>query len=156
MRNIEPRGLETITTYPLLFTLYPSTARHRSARGFTLIELLVVLSLITLLAALAMVQYKNAIQKSKESVLSTNLFRMRDAIDQYYADKGKYPASLDALVSDQYMRAIPEDPITGSKDTWVTVPAEPDPNNPSADPGVYDVKSGAQGTAMDGRNYSDW
>ena len=68
---------------------------------------------------------------------------MRDAIDQYYADKTKYPASLDSLVSDGYLRKIPEDPITKSADTWTTVPAEPDPNNPSAEPGVYDVKSGA-------------
>jgi general secretion pathway protein G len=124
--------------------------------GFTLIELLVVLSLIALLAAMAMVQYKNAIRRSEESVLKTDLFRMRDAIDQYYADKGRYPASLDALVSDGYMRNIPDDPITRSRETWVAVPAEPDPNNPSADPGVYDVKSGAQGTALDGSSYSDW
>lgn len=129
---------------------------RRRERGFTLVELLVVLSLIALLAAMAMVQYKNSIQRSEESVLKTNLWRMRDAIDQYYADKGKYPASLDALVSDGYMRQIPEDPITKSRDTWVTEPAEPDPNNPSADPGIYNVKSGAQGSAMDGSNYSDW
>ena len=125
-------------------------------RGFTLVELLVVLSLIALLAAMAMVQYKNAIVRSQESVLKNNLWKMRDAIDQYYADKGKYPASLDALVSDGYLRAIPEDPITKSKDTWETVPAEPDPNNPSADPGIYNIKSGAQGTALDGSTYSDW
>jgi general secretion pathway protein G len=81
---------------------------------------------------------------------------MRDAIDQYYADKNKYPASLDTLVSDGYMRRIPEDPITQSADTWQTVAAEPDPSNPTAEPGIYDVKSGAQGTALDGSNYADW
>ncbi len=81
---------------------------------------------------------------------------MRDAIDQYYADKTKYPASLDALVSDGYMRKIPEDPITKSADTWQTVPAEPDPGNPSAEPGIYDVKSGASGTGLDGSAYSDY
>ena len=86
----------------------------------------------------------------------TDLFRMRDAIDQYYADKNKYPASLDTLVSDGYMRKIPEDPITQSADTWQTVPAEPDPSNPTAEPGIYDVKSGAQGTALDGSTYADW
>ena len=125
-------------------------------RGFTLVELLVVLSLIALLAAMAMVQYKNAIVRSQESVLKNNLWKMRDAIDQYYADKGKYPASLDALVSDGYLRGIPEDPITKSKDSWEIVPAEPDPNNPSADPGIYNIKSGAQGSALDGSSYSDW
>jgi general secretion pathway protein G len=124
--------------------------------GFTLVELLVVISLISILAAMGLVQYRNSVISAKESVLHTDLFRMRDAIDQYYADKGKYPSSLDALVSEGYMRKIPEDPITKSADTWVTVPAEPDPNNPSAEPGIYDVKSGAQGTALDGTSYSDF
>ena len=126
------------------------------SRGFTLVELLVVISLISILAAMGLVQYKNGIVRAQESTLKTDLFRMRDAIDQYYADKGKYPASLDALVSEGYLRAIPDDPFTKSKDSWQTVPAEADPNNPSAEPGVYDVKSGAQGTALDGSNYSDW
>ncbi len=130
--------------------------RERSERGFTLVELLVVISLISILAAMGLVQYKNSIVRSQEAVLKTDLFRLRDAIDQYYADKGKYPASLDALVSDGYLRKMPEDPITKSSDTWQTVPAEPDPNNPSSEPGVYDVKSGAPGTALDGSNYSDW
>ena len=124
--------------------------------GFTLVELLVVISLISILAAMALVNYRNGVVRSQESVLKTDLFRMRDAIDQYYADKGKYPSSLDALVSDGYLRAVPEDPITKSKDSWQTVPAEPDPNNPSAEPGIYDVKSGAPGTALDGSNYADW
>lgn len=129
---------------------------RQSQLGFTLVELLVVISMISLLAAMAIVQYRNSVQSGKEAVLKTNLFRMRDAIDQYYADKGKYPSSLDTLVSDQYLRSIPEDPITRSRDTWQTVPAEPDPSNPSAEPGIYDVKSGAQGQALDGSNYTDW
>lgn len=134
----------------------PNTETGRRARGFTLVELLVVISLISILAAMGLVQYKNSIVRTQEATLKTDLFRMRDAIDQYYADKGKYPASLDALVSDGYMRKLPEDPVTKSADSWQTVPAEPDPNNPSAEPGVYDVKSGAPGTALDGSNYSDW
>jgi general secretion pathway protein G len=132
------------------------TRVRRHERGFTLVELLVVISLISILAAMGLVQYKNSIVRSQEAVLKTDLFRMRDAIDQYYADKGKYPTSLDALVSDGYLRKLPEDPITKSTDTWQTVPAEPDPNNPSSEPGVYDVKSGAPGAALDGSNYSDW
>jgi len=124
--------------------------------GFTLVELLIVISLISILAAMGLVQYRNSVTSTKESVLRTDLFRMRDAIDQYYADKGKYPSALDSLVSEGYMRKIPEDPITKSSDSWTTVPAEPDPNNPSAEPGVYDVKSGAQGAALDGSNYTDW
>ncbi len=135
--------------------------------GFTLVELLIVISLISILAAMGLVQYRNSVTATKEATLHTDLFRMRDAIDQYYADKGKYPSALDSLVSDGYMRKVPEDPISKSSDTWVTVPAEPDPNSPSseagiydvkpsAEPGVYDVKSGAQGTGLDGTTYADW
>ncbi|HTH00232.1 MAG TPA: type II secretion system protein [Vicinamibacterales bacterium] len=128
----------------------------RRARGFTLIELLIVIALISILATMGVVQYRNSVQSAKEATLRTDLFRMRDAIDQYYADKAKYPASLDALVSDGYMRAIPEDPITKSADTWQTVPAEPEPGNTSSDPGIYNIKSGAPGTGLDGTSYSDW
>ena len=132
-----------------------STTARRGERGFTLIELLVVLSLISILAAMGMVQHRNSVLKAQEAVLTTDLFHMRDAIDQYFADKGKYPASLDALVSDNYLRKIPEDPITHAAD-WETVPAEPDPSNPSAEPGIYNVKSGATGTGLDGTKYKDW
>ena len=128
----------------------------RDPRGFTLIELLVVISLISVLAAMGMVQHRNSVTRTKEATLRTDLFHMRDAIDQYYADKGKYPASLDTLVSDGYLRKIPDDPFTLSASTWQTEPAEPDPSNPSAEPGIYNVKSGATGTALDGSNYSDW
>lgn len=132
------------------------SVRLRGQSGFTLIELLVVIALISILASMAVVQYRNSIVRTQEATLKTNLFRMRDAIDQYFADKAKYPSTLDALVSEGYMRRIPEDPITKSADTWQTVPAEPDPGNPSSEPGVYDVKSGATGTALDGSSYADW
>jgi len=129
---------------------------RRPGRGFTLIELLVVISMISILAAMGMVQYRNSVRRTQEATLKKNLFEMRDVIDQYYADKGKYPASLEALVSDGYLRRVPVDPITQSVDTWQTVPAEPDPGNPSAEPGIQDVKSGAEGTALDGTAYADW
>jgi general secretion pathway protein G len=132
------------------------TGKLRAARGFTMIELMVVMALIVILATIGMAQYRQSIQFTKEAVLKDDLFKMRDAIDQYYADKGKYPSALDSLVSEGYMRKLPEDPITKSADTWTTVPAEPDPNNPSAEPGVYDVKSGAPGSGLDGTSYSDW
>jgi general secretion pathway protein G len=127
------------------------------APGFTLIELLVVLSVIMILTSIALFQYRNAQLGAKEAVLKSNLFHMRDAIDQYYADKGTYPDSIDSLVSENYLRRVPLDPITNSTSTWVTVPADPDPNNPSASVGIYDVKSGASDrTALDGSRYSDW
>jgi general secretion pathway protein G len=127
----------------------------RGVRGFTLIELLVVVSMISILAAMGIAQYRNSVRRAQEAVLKTDLFQMRDAIDQYYADKGKYPA-LEALVTDGYLRKLPVDPFTQSADTWTTVPAEPDPANPSSDPGVYNVKSGATGTSMEGNPYSEW
>jgi len=120
-----------------------------------MIELLVVLSLIVILASMGMSQYHQSVVYSKEAVLREDLFRMRDAIDQYYADKGQYPASLDALVSDHYLRGVPVDPFTKSNSTWQTIPAEPDSSNPAAEPGVYNVKSGSEGTALDGTRYSD-
>jgi general secretion pathway protein G len=136
--------------------LHVLRSRGLAQDGFTLIELLIVLALITILATMGVVQYKNSVQHAREGVLRKDLFSLRDAIDQYYADKNKYPASLETLVSDGYMRRIPEDPMTRSAETWHTVPAEPDPANPTAEPGVYDVKSGAQGSALDGSNYTDW
>jgi len=150
----EPSGRPASAVVPLIDHSPLTTSRWQ--RGFTLIELLIVIALITILASMGMVQYRNSIQSAKEAILRTDLFRMRDAIDQYYADKTKYPSSLDALVSDGYMRKIPEDPITKSASSWQTVPAEPDPGNPAAEPGIYDVKSGAPGTALDGSTYADW
>lgn len=132
------------------------TRRSRSARGWTLIELLVVLSLIMILASLAMNQYKLSIRRAEEAALKSNLFRMRDAIDQYFADKGQYPASLQTLVSEGYLRAVPMDTITRSTDTWTIVPAESDPSRPTTDPGIYDVKSGSDALAIDGTRYADW
>ena len=125
-------------------------------RGFTIIEMMVVLALIVILASLAMVQYRRTIIYSKEAVLRDDLTKMRDAIDQYYADKNEYPATLSALASEGYLRDIPKDPITESNSTWQEVPAEPDSSNPKAGPGVYDVKSGSEGTALDGSRYSEW
>ena len=125
-------------------------------RGFTMIELLVVMTLIVILATMGMTQYKTSQVYAKEAVLKEDLFRMRDAIDQYYADKGQYPSTIDALVSDGYLRKVPEDPFTKSSSSWQTVPAEPDPANPTAEPGVYDIKSGSDQTALDGTKYAEW
>jgi len=130
--------------------------RRAWANGFTLIELLVVVSLIVLLASVGMTQYRTSVTRAQEAVLKENLFRMRDVIDQYYADKQQHPQTLEDLVTGGYLRAIPKDPLTGSVDTWQIIQAEPDPANPAADLGIYDVKSGSQKTALDGSKYSDW
>jgi general secretion pathway protein G len=126
------------------------------AAGFTLIELMVVISLIVILASIGLVQYRYSLIHTNEAVLRDDLFKLRDAIDQYYADKNQYPGTLDALVSDGYIRAVPKDPITKSESSWQTVPSQPDASNPLTQPGVYNVKSGSDGTALDGTKYSDW
>jgi general secretion pathway protein G len=133
-----------------------SRGARRAQAGWTLIELVIVMAIITVLASLATVGARNAVMLAREATLKEDLFRMRDAIDQYYADKGKYPADLQALVADQYMREVPVDPITNSRDSWQTIPAEPDPTNPSGDPGIFNVKSGAQGTSLQGQPYSEF
>jgi len=130
--------------------------RRQAETGFTLIELMVVVALIAVLAGMGVVQYRNAVVRTKEAVLQEDLFRMRDAIDQYYADKAKYPLDLATLVSEGYLRQVPKDPITNSSETWQTIPSEPDPSNPMADVGIFNVKSGSDGTSIDGTRYAEW
>ena len=119
--------------------------------GFTLIELLVVLAIIALLVSIAAPRYFHSVEKSKEAVLKQDLSTMRDALDKYYGDTGKYPDSLDDLVSKKYLRKLPVDPITDSATTWVIVPPED-----SEKGGVFDVQSGAPGNARDGTPYSSF
>ena len=133
-----------------------NTATGISARGFTIIELLIVMTLVIILASIGMTQYRGAVTRSEEAALKENLFRLRDAMDQYYADKNKWPADLAELVSAGYIREVPTDPMTKSKDTWQTKQAEPDPNNPASAGGVDDVHSGSDRTAMDGTRYAEW
>jgi general secretion pathway protein G len=121
-----------------------------------MIELMVVVTLVIILASIGMAQYRNGVIRAQEATLKEDLFRMRDVIDQYYADKQKHPDALEALVTEGYLRAIPKDPFTGSAETWQLVEAEPDPANPTADLGIYDVKSGSEKTALDGSKYSEW
>jgi general secretion pathway protein G len=117
---------------------------------------MVVLALVVILASLAMVQYRRTIVYAKEAVLRDDLTKIREAIDQFYADKNKYPSSLSELASEGYLREVPKDPITDSASSWTEVPAEPDATDLSATPGVFDVKSGSDGTALDGTAYSTW
>jgi len=122
---------------------------HR--KGFTLIELLVVMAIIATLLSLTMPRYFHSVDKSKEVALRADLNGMRDAIDKYFGDNGKYPETLDDLVVKKYVRSIPPDPLTGSNQTWVII--APDA---SVQGKVYDIKSGAPGNASDGRPYAEW
>ena len=124
--------------------------------GFTLIEMLIVVTLVIVLAGIGLATYSTSITRAKEATLHEDLFRLRDAIDQYNADKGHEPSDLSALVTDGYIRRVPEDPMTKSTETWQTIMGETDPSDPSASPGVHDVKSGAEGTSLDGVPYSEF
>ena len=121
------------------------------ARGFTLIELLVVLAIVSTLLLLVTPRYFSRVDASKEAVLRNNLRTTRDLLDKFYADNGRYPESLDELVEKKYLRALPGDPLAESATAWQIVPA-PDGYKGA----VYDIRSGAPGTALDGRKYADW
>jgi len=125
--------------------------RALAGRGFTLIELLVVMVIIATLLTIAVPRYFHSVDKSKEAVLRENLASMRDALQKYYADKGKYPEKLEDLERDRYLRRIPVDPITNSSASWVVI-APSDPVKGA----VYDVHSGAPGKSIDGSPYSEW
>ena len=120
-------------------------------KGFTLIELLVVLGIIALLLTLAVPRYFPTVDSAKETILSDNLRNLRDVIDQFYADRGRYPDSLDQLVEKKYLRALPVDPITESSATWILVPPED-----ASKGAIYSIRSGAPGTSRSGKPYSEW
>jgi len=130
--------------------------RTRRDSGFTLMEMLIVVAIIGIIAGIAAVQLRQTPLKAKEATLKEDLFTLRDVIDQYFADKGKYPDSLQKLVEDGYMRRIPVDPFTGTDQTWTVDHAEATDADPDATAGVIDVHSGADATALDGSKYSEW
>ena len=130
--------------------------RSAAEGGFTLMEIMIVMALIVTLAGVGLTFYGNSVTRAKEATLKEDLFRLRDAIDQYYADKNKYPATLEALVADKYLRAIPVDPFTSSAETWQTTMSELEAGNVATEPGVYDVKSGSERNGLDGTPYANW
>lgn len=123
----------------------------RISSGFTLIELMVVLAILMLLLTVAAPRYFVGMDRAKEVALKQNLAVMREAVDKFYGDQARYPHSLEELAERKYIRSIPVDPLTDSVKTWIIVP--PSDDTPG---GLYDLHSGATGTALDGSNYGDW
>lgn len=126
--------------------------RRDPARGFTLIEVLVVLAIIATLLSLVTPRYFSSMERAREHTLKHDLVVMRDAIDKFYSDNGRYPDDLYDLVERKYLREIPLDPITESAETWILLPPE-DANIPGQ---IYDIRSGSEEQASDGSYYAEW
>ncbi len=131
-------------------------SRRKQDAGFTLIELMIVMAIIGILAVIAIPSYVSAVRQAREAVLKEDLHVMRNAIDSYTADKEKAPQSLDDVVQDGYIKIIPEDPMTHSRDTWVPDTSDALSSVDETDSGITDVHSGSQDTGSDGQAYSAW
>jgi general secretion pathway protein G len=129
---------------------------HKQDAGFTLIELMIVMAIIGVLAVIAIPRFESAVRMAREAALKEDLHVMREAIDSYTMDKQKAPQSLDDLIQDGYLKAVPLDPMTHSKDTWVTDSSDALHSLDQSDPGVDDVHSGSQETGSDGQAYATW
>lgn len=126
-----------------------------SQKGYTLLELMIVVAIVGILVTLAIPTFQQSAVKAREAALKQNLFTMRAVIDQFYADRGDYPLSLDELVEAKYIRDIPVDPFTKSNTTWDTIYEDQEEGDDSP-AGIYDIKSGSDGIALDGTPYKEW
>ncbi|MBU0993996.1 MAG: type II secretion system GspH family protein [Proteobacteria bacterium] len=124
----------------------------RNQKGFTLIEMMIVISLIGILATMAMPNFQKSVIGARETSLRRSLFVLRDVIDQYYADHGKYPDSLEVLAQEKYIREVPKDPFTFSASTWILIP----PEGEDVEGGIYDIHSGANLVSLEGVPYNEW
>ena len=131
------------------------TGKGVIASGFTFIEMVMVIVVIGILLGIAIPVYKAQVRSSKEAVLKHNLAILRERLDQFRADRNKYPSSLQDLVQGGYLREIPEDPMTGAEE-WEEVFTDFDPNEPEAEPGIHDVRSRSEESGSDGKSYSEW
>jgi general secretion pathway protein G len=139
-----------------MVTVNHNPERQRQIKGFTLIELLIVMTIIAVLAAIAVPSYIASVRKAKEAVLKEDLHTLRSAIDSYTYDKSKAPQSLDDLVQAGYLKEIPKDPITSRSDTWITDQSGSLTSIDETEPGIDNVHSGAQETSSEGTAYSTW
>lgn len=122
------------------------------SKGFTLIEMLTVISIIGILASIAVPSFQKRIIRAKEASLQNTLFVLRDVIDQYYGDNGHYPKALDDLVNKNYIRSIPNDPFTGSSSTWILITVDSEDNST----GIFDIHSGSYKISLNGVPYNEW
>jgi general secretion pathway protein G len=134
----------------------PSGRSFLSRRGFTLIELMVVLTIITILVSIAVPYYQKSILRTKETLLRNNLFTLRTVIDEYTYDKQKAPQTLQDLLTEGYLRAVPMDPMTGSDNSWKLIMEDATSSVNQNEPGIFDVRSGSDKTGLDGTSYAEW
>jgi general secretion pathway protein G len=125
-------------------------------RGFTLLELLTVMTILAILATVGLAGYRHKVKVAREAVLKENLFQINHSLEEYRTDRGKYPASLSDLKEYGYLRDIPWDPMTQSRDTWQIEYEPPDPDNPDAEVGIWRVRSGSTEKGENGIPYNEW
>ena len=135
---------------------HPMRSGKQRRFGFTLIELMIVMAIVAILVSISVPIYNRSITRAKESVLRNNLFTIRTVIDEYTYDKQKAPQTLQDLVSEGYLRAVPVDPMTGSEKSWKEIMEDTLTSTSQSEPGLFDVKSGSEKTSLEGTPYSDW